>query len=76
MEEKDEAIFALSYVYRNWVPKDKILHTNIWSSELSKLTANAFLAQRISFINSISALCEATGADVREVSRAIGLIVE
>ena len=53
--------------------KEKILHTNIWSSELSKLTANAFLAQRISSINSISALCESTGADVREVSRAIGL---
>ena len=64
---------ALSNIYSNWVPKEKILHTNIWSSELSKLTANAFLAQRISSINSISALCEATGADVREVSRAIGL---
>ena len=50
----------------------KKLHTNIWSSELAKLTANAFLAQRISSINSIAALCEATGADVREVSRAIG----
>ena len=54
------------------VPKHKILHTNIWSSELAKLTANAFLAQRISSINSISALCETTGADVREVARAIG----
>ena len=53
-------------------PKRKILFTNIWSSELAKLTANAFLAQRISSINSIAALCEATGADVREVSRAIG----
>ena len=53
-------------------PKRKILRTNIWSSELAKLTANAFLAQRISSINSISALCEATGADIREVSRAIG----
>ena len=53
-------------------PDEKILHTNIWSSELAKLTANAFLAQRISSINSISALCEATGADIREVSRAIG----
>ena len=71
--ESNEAIFALSKIYRNWVPKDKILHTNIWSSELSKLTANAFLAQRISSINSISALCESTGADVREVSKAIGL---
>ena len=52
--------------------KKKILKTNVWSSELAKLTANAFLAQRISSINSISALCEATGADIREVSRAIG----
>ena len=58
---------ALSNIYRNWVPKEKILHTNIWSSELSKLTANAFLAQRISSINSISAICESTGADIREV---------
>tara|TARA_A100001388_G_C28747664_1_gene490399 strand:+ start:145 stop:1581 length:1437 start_codon:yes stop_codon:yes gene_type:complete len=71
--ENNDAIMALSNIYRNWVPKEKILHTNIWSSELSKLTANAFLAQRISSINSISALCESTGADVREVSRAIGL---
>ena len=70
--ESDDAIIALSNIYRNWVPTEKILHTNIWSSELSKLTANAFLAQRISSINSISALCESTGADVREVSRAIG----
>ena len=53
-------------------PSQKILISNIWSSELAKLTANAFLAQRISSINSISALCEATGADIREVSRAIG----
>ena len=71
--ESNHAIKALSNIYSNWVPEEKILHTNIWSSELSKLTANAFLAQRISSINSISALCEATGADVREVSRAIGL---
>jgi len=70
--ESDSAILALSQVYINWVPKEKILHTNIWSSELAKLSANAFLAQRISSINSIGALCEATGADVREVSRAIG----
>ena len=67
-----EAINALNQVYRNWVPENKILHTNIWSSELAKLTANAFLAQRISSINSIGALCETTGADVREVARAIG----
>ena len=59
-------------VYRNWVSNEKILKTNLWSSELAKLTANAFLAQRISSINSISALCEKTGADIREVSRAIG----
>ena len=70
--ESEEAIDLLSEIYSNWVAKDKILRTNIWSSELAKLTANAFLAQRISSINSISALCEVTGADVREVSRAIG----
>ena len=70
--ENSEAINLLSEIYLNWVPKEKILHTNIWSSELAKLTSNAFLAQRISSINSISAICEATGADVREVSRAIG----
>lgn len=67
-----EAMTALLEIYARWVPKEKILFTNIWSSELAKLTANAFLAQRISSINSIAALCEATGADVREVSRAIG----
>ena len=70
--ENDEAIKSLCEIYQNWVPKNKILTTNIWSSELAKLTANAFLAQRISSINSISALCETTGADIREVSRAIG----
>ncbi len=70
--ENDLAIKSLSQIYENWVPKNKILYTNIWSSELAKLTANAFLAQRISSINSISALCETTGADVKEVSRAIG----
>ncbi len=70
--ENNDAINALSKIYSNWVPKSKILHTNVWSSELAKLTANAFLAQRISSINSIGALCEATGADVREVARAIG----
>ena len=57
---------------QNWVPKEKDFTTNVWSSELAKLTANAFLAQRISSINSISALCEVTGADVKEVSRVIG----
>ena len=70
--ENSQAISALTSIYENWVQKSKILHTNIWSSELAKLTANAFLAQRISSINSIGALCEATGADVREVARAIG----
>ena len=70
--ENVPSINALSDIYARWVSKEKILYTNIWSSELAKLTANAFLAQRISSINSIGALCEATGADVREVSRAIG----
>lgn len=66
------AIQQLVDVYATWVPREKILTTNLWSSELSKLTANAFLAQRISSINAISALCEATGADVDEVAHAIG----
>ena len=66
------AIETLASVYEAWVPKDKIIKTNLWSSELSKLTANAFLAQRISSINAISALCEATQADVDEVAQAIG----
>ncbi len=70
--EDKSAMRLLSQIYENWVPKEKILLTNIWSSELAKLTSNAFLAQRISSINSISAICEATGADIREVSRAIG----
>ncbi len=70
--ESEEAINKLCEIYKNWVPEVKILRTNIWSSELAKLTANAFLAQRISSINSIAALCESTGADIREVSRAIG----
>jgi UDPglucose 6-dehydrogenase len=60
-------------IYRNWVPKERIITSNVWSSELSKLVANAFLAQRISSINSISALCEKTEADVGEVSKAVGL---
>ena len=66
------ALEALASVYSQWVPSDRILRTNLWSSELSKLTANAFLAQRVSSINSIAALCEATGADVKEVATAIG----
>ncbi|WP_194850498.1 nucleotide sugar dehydrogenase [Nonlabens antarcticus] len=68
----EEAMQALHDVYNHWVPTERILKTNVWSSELSKLTANAFLAQRVSSINSLSALCEATEADVDEVSRAIG----
>lgn len=67
------AIDALVEVYANWIPKDRILTTNVWSSELSKLTANAFLAQRVSSINAMSELCEKTGADVGEVARAIGM---
>jgi UDPglucose 6-dehydrogenase len=66
------AMQTLVDVYAHWVPRDRIITTNLWSSELSKLVANAFLAQRISSINSISALCEATGADVDEVANAIG----
>lgn len=71
--EGEEAIEALLNVYANWVSKDRILTTNVWSSELSKLTANAFLAQRISSINAMSELCEKTGADVNEVAKAIGM---
>ena len=67
-----DAIDALAGIYGHWVANERILRTNLWSSELSKLTANAFLAQRISSINSIAAFCEASGADVREVARAIG----
>ena len=68
----EAAAATLAGVYARWVPRDRIILTNLWSSELSKLVANAFLAQRISSINSISALCEATGADVDEVAHAIG----
>lgn len=70
--EGQAAIQKLVDVYATWVPREKILTTNLWSSELSKLTANAFLAQRISSINAISALCEATGANVDEVAHSIG----
>lgn len=66
------AVDTLAGVYARWIPKERIIRTNLWSSELSKLTANAFLAQRISSINAISALCEATEADVDEVAHAIG----
>lgn len=68
-----KAVQKLVDVYHNWVPENRIITTNVWSSELSKLAANAFLAQRISSINSMSAFCENTGADVTEVARAIGL---
>jgi len=67
-----KAVQTIVDLYANWVPRDRIITTNLWSSELSKLVANAFLAQRISSINAISALCEKTGADVEEVSYAIG----
>merc|ERR1719401_1653394 len=67
-----ECVKILCDIYAHWVPRDRILTTNLWSSELSKLVANAMLAQRVSSINSISRLCERTGADVTEVSRAIG----
>lgn len=67
-----KALQTVVDIYATWIPRDRILTTNVWSSELSKLTANAFLAQRVSSINAISALCEATGADVADVSHAIG----
>ena len=67
------AVEEVAALYAHWVPRDRILTTNVWSSELSKLTANAFLAQRISSINAIAALCEETGADVEEVAHAIGM---
>ncbi len=72
-EEGQAAIQALADVYAEWIPRERILTTNVWSSELSKLTANAFLAQRVSSINAMSELCEKTGADVNEVARAIGM---
>ena len=68
-----ESVSALVDIYANWIPKDKILATNLWSSELSKLAANAMLAQRVSSINSLSALCEKTGANIDELSKAIGM---
>lgn len=67
------AVAALVDLYAHWVPRERILTTNVWSAELSKLAANAFLAQRVSSINALSALCEATEADVGEVARAIGM---
>lgn len=71
-ESGQKAINVLKGVYEHWIPSDRILTANLWSAELSKLTANAFLAQRISSINAISALCEQTGADVQQVGRSIG----
>lgn len=71
-QEGKEACAALSEVYQNWVPKERILTVGLWSSELSKLAANAMLAQRISSINALSAICEATGANIAEVAHSIG----
>eukprot|EP00227_Mantoniella_beaufortii_P014766 CAMPEP_0197583904 /NCGR_PEP_ID=MMETSP1326-20131121/6670_1 /TAXON_ID=1155430 /ORGANISM="Genus nov. species nov., Strain RCC2288" /LENGTH=449 /DNA_ID=CAMNT_0043148187 /DNA_START=111 /DNA_END=1460 /DNA_ORIENTATION=- len=71
-EAGQNAVDALAEIYANWVPKDRILQANLWSAELSKLAANAFLAQRISSINAMSALCECTGADVAQVAFALG----
>ncbi|XP_035223330.1 UDP-glucose 6-dehydrogenase-like isoform X2 [Stegodyphus dumicola] len=70
--EGNEAVQELCTLYKRWIPEEKILTMNTWSSELTKLAANAFLAQRISAINSISAICEVTGADVSEVAHGIG----
>ncbi len=70
--EDCKSIDVLKEIYLRWVHKEKIITTNLWSSELSKLIANAFLAQRISSINSVSAICESTGANIREVAKAVG----
>ena len=70
--EDEDAINQITNIYKMWVPEEKIIKTNLWSSELSKLAANAFLAQKVSSINSIGVICEVTGADINEVSRAIG----
>ena len=72
-ESGQKAVQALVDIYANWIPKEKILTTNVWSSELAKLASNAMLAQRISSINSLSTLCEKTGADIDELSKAIGM---
>lgn len=71
--EGQQAMDALCDIYAHWLPRERIVTTNVWSSELSKLAANAFLAQRVSSINAMSELCEATNADVNEVARAIGM---
>ena len=70
-ESGRKAAACLADVYAHWVPRERILLTNLWSAELTKLTANAMLAQRISSINSISALCEATGADVQQARQVL-----
>lgn len=72
-ETGQRAVQTLVDIYANWIPKEKILTTNVWSSELAKLASNAMLAQRISSINSLSALCEKTGANIDELSKAIGM---
>ncbi len=71
--EGQEAVETIAQIYTHWIPREKLVTTNLWSSELTKLVANAFLAQRISSINSISALCEKTGANVDQVSQAVGM---
>ena len=71
-ETGQQAVQSLVDIYANWIPREKILTTNVWSSELAKLASNAMLAQRISSINSLSALCEKTGANIDELSKAIG----
>jgi len=71
-DEGHKAVASLVSVYERWVPRDQILTTNVWSAELSKLVANAFLAQRISSVNSLSAFCESSGAHIEDVSRSIG----
>jgi UDPglucose 6-dehydrogenase len=72
-ETGQKAVQALVEIYSKWIPREKILTSNVWSSELSKLASNAMLAQRISSINSLSALCEKTGANIGELSKAIGM---
>ena len=72
-ESGKNAVDKLVEIYQRWIPEDKILRTNVWSSELSKLVSNAMLAQRISSINSISALCEKTEANIEEVAKAVGM---
>ena len=72
-DEGEKAVNTIANIYREWLPTSKIILTNLWSSELSKLASNAFLAQRISSINSLSALCEKTGAKIDEVSKSVGM---